>query len=260
MNTMVPKSALAPSRVEFPSTMFYSLVIPFYNEEESIRSVLTEACAAMQDLGCDHEVIAVDDGSSDSTLHEAKLLQSDWPCLRLLAFENNRGQAAALVDGLRAARGQILITMDGDGQNDPADILGLLNALRDRCSDMVAGVRAKRKDIWLRRQMSKVANAVRQGFLNDGVSDSGCALKVFRREVVDSFIPIRTLYSFMPALAVGEGFQVSELEVNHRARERGVSKYGLFVMLWRPVVDMLGVWWFIQRRFQSAQPVNNAPQ
>ena len=259
-NTMEPKPALASSRVDFPSPMFFSLVIPFYNEEESIRNVLTEACAAMQALGCDHEVIAVDDGSSDSTLHEAELLRSNWPCLRILAFDKNRGQAAALVDGLHAARGQILITMDGDGQNDPSDILGLLNALVHRDSGMVAGVRAKRKDIWLRRQMSKIANAVRQSFLHDGVRDSGCALKVFRREVIDSFIPIRTLYSFMPALAVGAGFRVSEMEVNHRARERGVSKYGLFVMLWRPLIDMLGVWWFIQRRFQSAQPLNNAPQ
>lgn len=240
--------------------MSYSLVIPFYNEEESIRRVLTEACSAIQNLEGEHEVIAVDDGSSDSTLHEAELLKSDWPFLRILAFEKNRGQAAALLDGLRAARGRILITMDGDGQNDPSDIPHLLKILNERGSGMVAGVRGKRKDIWLRRQMSKLANAIRQSFLRDGVRDSGCALKVFTREVVESFIPIRTLYSFMPALAVGAGFQVSEMEVNHRPREKGLSKYGLLVMLWRPLVDMIGVWWFIQRRFQKAKPVDSAPR
>ncbi len=145
--------------------------------------------------------------------------------------------------------------MDGDGQNDPADIGRMLLLLETGRADMVAGVRAQRKDGWVRRRMSRLANTVRQRLLQDGVRDSGCALKVFRREVRAAFIPIRTLYSFMPALAVAAGFEVVELEVNHRAREKGVSKYGLGVMLWRPLVDMLGVWWFIRRRFQEMKPL-----
>ena len=256
INALSMPPQLRTPRCGYPQSMFFSLVIPFYNEEESIRMVLTEACAAMAALGCVHEVIAVDDGSSDGTLREAELLQPDWPSLRILAFDENRGQAAALLDGLHVARGQILITMDGDGQNDPADISRLLCTLKELNADMVTGVRAKRKDSWLRRSMSKLANGVRQAFLHDGVSDSGCALKVFRSHVCEAFIPIRTLYSFMPALAVAAGFRVNQLEVSHRERARGVSKYGLVVMLWRPLIDMFGVWWFAHRRFRFAKPVN----
>lgn len=231
-----------------------SLVIPFFNEVESVTSVLSEACAAMQALGRSHEVIAVDDGSSDRTRLHIQGLMMHWPALRVIAFDRNRGQAAALLDGLRAARGRVLITMDGDGQNDPADISTMLAELEDTKSDMVTGVRAKRRDGWLRRRMSRLANTVRQRLLHDGVTDSGCALKVFRREVRAAFIPIRTLYSFMPALAVAAGYRVKEVAVNHRARETGVSKYGLGVMLWRPILDMLGVWWFIQRRYEEVIP------
>ncbi len=232
----------------------YSLVIPFFNEVESVTTVLTEACAVMQALGRSHEVIAVDDGSSDRTRLHMQGLMMHWPSLRVLAFDQNRGQAAALLDGLRAAQGRTLITMDGDGQNDPTDIAMMLVELEDSKSDMVTGVRAKRRDGWLRRRMSRLANTVRQKLLHDGVTDSGCALKVFRREVSAAFIPIRTLYSFMPALAVAAGYRVKEVPVNHRARETGVSKYGLGVMLWRPILDMIGVWWFIQRRYEEITP------
>lgn len=251
---VVPESA---KRVQSVSC---SLVIPFYNEAGSIRGVLDEACAAMERLAFDYEVIAVDDGSSDGTRSQATALLEKWPALRILAFDRNRGQAAALFDGLRAARGQILITMDGDGQNDPADIPRLLVCLGAGTADMVTGRRANRKDTWLRRRMSLLANGVRRWFLRDGVSDSGCALKVFRREVREAFIPIRTLYSFMPALAVAAGYRVREMDVNHRARESGVSKYGLIQMWWRPLVDMVGVSWFARRRFQgaisTAQPID----
>ena len=234
--------------------MTCSLVVPFFNESESVKAVVAEACAVMQSLEGDNEIIAVDDGSSDNTRRQLKDLVHQWPVLRVLAFDQNRGQAAALLDGLRSARGAILITMDGDGQNDPGDIPRLLEVLRAGSADMVAGVRARRKDSWLRRKMSRLANAVRQSLLNDGVRDSGCALKAFNREVASAFIPIRTLYSFMPALAVCAGFRVVEIEVNHRPREQGISKYGLGVMLWRPLVDMVGVWWFARRRFQEIKP------
>lgn len=231
-----------------------SLVVPFFNESESVRAVVSEACAIMQGLDGENEVVAVDDGSSDDTRLLLKELADQWPILRVLAFDRNRGQAAALLDGLRSARGEILITMDGDGQNDPADIPRLIETLQAGNADMVAGVRGRRKDSWLRRRMSRLANAVRQSLLKDGVRDSGCALKAFNRDVATAFIPIRTLYSFMPALAVCAGFRVVEIEVNHRPREQGISKYGLGVMLWRPLVDMVGVWWFARRRFQEINP------
>lgn len=235
-----------------------SLIIPFYNEAESIADVLNEACSVMSALEVPHEVLAVNDGSSDDTLGQAHVLAKEWPCLKILSFGQNRGQAAALLDGLREARGRVLITMDGDGQNDPSDIPVLLRKLDEANADMVAGIRARRQDSWLRKRMSRLANAVRQKLLNDGVRDSGCALKVMRKEVCDSFIPIRTLYSFMPALAVAAGFKVAQHEVNHRHRKTGISKYGLGVMLWRPLVDMLGVWWFAHRRFQKIAPQEEA--
>jgi hypothetical protein len=118
---------------------------------------------------------------------------------------------------------------------------------------MVAGVRAQREDSQLRKIMSRTANSVRQIFLKDGTSDSGCALKVMRREVCGAFIPMRTLYSFMPALAVIAGFKVVEMNVPHRERTAGISKYGLLAMLWRPALDMIGVWWFGSRRFPFAK-------
>ena len=231
-----------------------SLIIPFYNEEAGLRQVISEVCAVMKGLGQSHEIIAVDDGSHDRTRQLVQELCITWPSLRLLAYDQNRGQAAALLDGLRSARGRILITMDGDGQNDPANIAGMLQRLEAGEADMIASVRAQRKDSRLRLCMSRIANSVRQYVLRDGVRDSGSALKVFRREVLPALLPIRTLYSFMPALAVAAGFRVMEMEVNHRARAAGISHYGLGVMLWHPIVDMIGIRWFARRRFTECAP------
>ena len=150
---------------------------------------------------------------------------------------------------MQQAAGEILVTLDGDGQNDPADIPRLLAALHDY--DMVAGVRADRQDSWFRLAMSRLANSVRRSLLGDGLRDTGCALKAFRRVVVESFIPIRTLYSFMGAMAVAAGFRIRELEVAHRPRTRGQSKYGFSLFWWKPLIDMIGVFWFSRRRFSG---------
>ena len=224
-----------------------SIIVPFFNEAESCRALLEEVRTTTDALERDVEVIAVDDGSRDATLSILREVAAVWPALRVLPLSHNSGQAAALYTAMRAACAPILVTMDGDGQNVPGDIPLLLSRLRE--ADMVAGVRAKRNDSWLRRSMSRFANGIRGRLLRDGMSDSGCALKAFRREVVDAFLPMRTLYSFMPALAVAAGFTVVEQPVQHRERKAGVSKYGFLVMLWRPALDMLGVWWWRQRRF-----------
>ena len=227
-----------------------SLVVPFFNEEASVEEVCREAARALDALGLDYELIAVDDGSRDATPERLAGLAASTPRLRWLSWQPNRGQGAALYRGLRAARAPLVATMDGDGQNDPADLGALLERLRAApAADLVVGIRADRHDSTLRRWMSRVANAVRGRLLRDRVHDSGCALKVFRREVIDALIPIRTLYSFIPALAVAAGFRVAEIPVRHRARAGGRSSYGLGVMLWRPLVDMLGVLWFTRRRF-----------
>jgi hypothetical protein len=137
--------------------------------------------------------------------------------------------------------------MDGDGQNDPADIPALV-ALLD-AADMVVGIRTGRRDSFLRRAMSKFANAIRGRMLDDRMQDSGCALKVFRREVVSVLLPLKTLYSFMPALAKAGGFRLAELPVHHRPRQGGTSSYGFVAFLWKPAVDLVGVWWFRKRSF-----------
>lgn len=197
--------------------------------------------------GQPYEVIAVNDGSRDTTGAVLAGLAANWPELRCFSFAGNHGQSAGLLFGFSRARGRIIVTLDGDGQNDPADIPAMVKHLGEGW-DMVTGKRARRQDSGLRRRMSKFANLVRGRLLKDKVTDSGCALKVFRSEVAGAFIPMRTLYSFMPALVVAAGYTVDEVPVNHRAREAGQSNYGLWIMLWRPLLDMLGVLWFIRRR------------
>jgi glycosyltransferase involved in cell wall biosynthesis len=234
-------------------TVDVSVVIPFFDEEESAPPLLAELRPVLDRLGRPYEVLVVNDGSRDATGEALRVAAAGWPEARVLELARNQGQASALLCGLHAARGGVLVTLDGDGQNDPADIPALLARLEG--ADLVAGVRAQRHDSPLRRSMSRIANAVRARFLGDGLRDSGCALKAFRREVLDCLLPIRTLYSFIPALAVGAGFRVVEAPVAHRERERGRSKYGLRVMLWRPAVDMLGVKWFLSRRVPARPPL-----
>jgi len=226
-------------------------VVPFYNEAAVATGVIDELVACLNQLGRSFEIVLVDDGSSDATSEVLMLAQRRSPSCRVLHHPRNLGQAAALWNGLHAARGSILITLDGDGQNDPRDIPVLLKHLED--ADMVIGFRANRQDSSLRLAMSKVANAVRRYWLRDNMRDTGRALRVFRREVLRSFLPIRTLYSFIPAFALGGGFRVVECPVAHRARTAGVSKYGLWVMLWRPFVDMIAVGWLMRRRLPPVE-------
>ena len=223
--------------------------MPFFNEQENVTSLLAEIRTICGAIGKTYEGIFVNDGSTDGTGKRLDEAAKNWPEARAFHFCRNHGQAAALFFGMKQASGEVVVTLDGDGQNDPADIPKLLAELRD--SDMVAGVRARRKDSWLRLAMSKLANSVRARLLGDGLRDTGCALKAFRREVVDSFIPIRTLYSFMGAMAVAAGFRLRQVEVTHRPRTRGVSKYGLSVFWWKPLVDMAGILWFSRRRFPT---------
>ena len=221
--------------------------MPFFNEEENVTSLLAEIRTICGAIGRTYEGIFVNDGSTDGTGKRLDEAAKNWPEARAFHFCRNHGQAAALFFGMKQASGEVVVTLDGDGQNDPADIPKLLAELRN--CDMVAGVRARRRDSWLRLAMSRFANSVRSRLLGDGLRDTGCALKAFRREVVESFIPIRTLYSFMAAMAVAGGFRLRQIEVAHRPRTRGVSKYGLSVFWWKPMVDMLGIFWFSRRRF-----------
>jgi len=225
----------------------WSVVVPLHDEADNVAPLVAELRSVFSTLDGAYEVLLVDDGSRDNTRTIAQRASLDWPQCRVVGFRRNHGQAAALLVGLRLARGGIVVTLDGDGQNVPADIPAMLAALEG--ADLVVGVRQGRQDSRLRLVMSRLANAIRSRFLRDGVRDAGCGLKVMRRDVVDAFIPIRTLYSFMPALAVAAGHRIAECPVQHRARRAGAAHYGLRAFAWRPLLDMLGVWWFTRRRF-----------
>ncbi len=233
----------------------FAVVVPFFNEGGNVEAVCEELKLVLAADYPDAEAILVDDGSTDETGQILDDFARGWPAARVHHLRTNRGQSGALLFGFKQTNALVLVTMDGDGQNDPRDIPKLLARLVD--TDMVVGVRMERKDSWARRKISRVANRYRSRWLGDGVSDSGCALKVFRREVVSSFIPIRTLYSFMPALAVAAGFRVQEEPVQHRARFHGVSRYTVASFLILPIVDLLGVKWFGARRCQM-QPLRPA--
>jgi dolichol-phosphate mannosyltransferase len=226
-----------------------SIVVPFFNEEENVLPLLVDIRAVCEALGQSYEAIFVNDGSKDATGRRLDEAANGWPEAKPFHFLSNHGQAAALFFGMKRAAGEVIVTLDGDGQNDPADIPRLLTALHDY--DMVAGVRAVRQDSWVRRAMSRLANSVRSRLLGDGLRDTGCALKAFRSEVVETFIPIRTLYSFMGAMAVAAGFRLRQIEVTHRPRIRGQSKYGFSVFWWKPLIDMIGIIWFSRRRFSG---------
>ena len=241
------KSLAATFPMEHPPSL--AVLVPFFNEQQFVDWVCAELREVLKADAIDAEVILLDDGSTDKTGEKLDGIAASWPECRVFHLGENRGQSAALLFGFAKSSSRLLATMDGDGQNDPRDILHLLATLGE--ADMVVGQRFDRKDSWIRRQISKVANLVRSSALGDGVSDAGCALKVFRREVVEAFIPIRTLYSFMPALAVAAGFQVIEQPVNHRARAGGKSKYSVKSFLWWPIIDFIGVSWFRFRRCRT---------
>jgi dolichol-phosphate mannosyltransferase len=229
----------------------YSVVIPFYNEETNVKPVLEELRSVLEKEAGRFEIVLVNDGSSDGTLDQLKGCIRDWSTARIIDLVQNSGQGAALMVGIKNCRGKKIILLDGDGQNDPGDIPKALQLLAR--FDFVVGHRVNRHDDLKRRLMSHFANFVRRVFTNDGVSDTGCGLKGFDRQVIDAFIPIQTLYSFMPALAKAAGFTIAEFPVNHRPRRSGIAKYNLRVFLWRPALDLLGVCWFSRRRSRRVQ-------
>jgi dolichol-phosphate mannosyltransferase len=224
----------------------YSIVVPVYNEEDVVGSLLDELRRFAGTWRSDYELLLVDDGSTDRTAEIIDSQFADWHQARLIQLSQNCGQAAALFHGMKCARGQLVILLDGDGQNDPQDIPKILAPLNE--VDMVVGIRVQRRDSFVRRAMSRLANAARSRILGDGVVDSGCGIKAFHRRVVDAFIPMRTLYSFIPALAISAGFTIRQVPVCHRPRKGGKSKYGVRQFLWRPLLDLAGVWWFTRRR------------
>ena len=193
--------------------------------------------------GLDYEIIFVDDGSQDETV--ARIAAN--PRTRVLHFEKNAGQSAAIFAGLQAVRSEIAVLIDGDLQNDPADIPSLLAEI-SRGADLVCGYRERRKDTLLKRITSRVANFVRSRFTRDGVRDTGCTLKAMRRDCIGALVPFKGMHRFIPALVKGAGYRLVEIPVNHRPRRFGQSKYGLGNRALRATVDMFGVRWLLSRR------------
>jgi dolichol-phosphate mannosyltransferase len=218
-----------------------SVVVPLFNEEENIPILQSELRAALN--GLDHEIVFVDDGSVDRTVERIETA----PNIRVIRFEKNAGQSAAIYAGLQAARGATVVLMDGDLQNDPADIPKLLAEIA-RGADLVCGYRRERKDTQVKRLTSWIANAVRSRFTKDGVRDTGCTLKATRRECVGALIPFKGMHRFIPALIKGAGYRLVEIPVNHRPRRFGQSKYGLGNRALRATIDMFGVRWLLARR------------
>src|SRR5882672_6534092 len=225
-----------------------SVVVPVRNEAGNVAPLVAEIAAAL--AGRNFEVIYVNDGSSDATEAELKALQAQHPWLRQVKHTQSCGQSAALRTGMLAARGAVVVTLDGDGQNDPAFLPKLVDALKQGAPKvgLIAGQRLGRKDTGFKRFQSRVANAVRSTVLRDGTRDTGCGLKAFPREVGLALPYFDGLHRFLPALVRREGRDIGYVDVVDRPRQHGVSNYGFFDRLWIGILDLCGVWWLIRRR------------
>jgi dolichol-phosphate mannosyltransferase len=226
---------------ELTNSPSISVVVPLYNEEANLPVLQEELRTAL--TGLDYEIIFVDDGSVDRTAERIEPAGNN----RVIRFEKNAGQSAAIYAGLTAARGATVVIIDGDLQNDPADIPELLAEIA-RGADLVCGYRVKRHDTLVKRATSRIANVVRSRYMKDGVRDTGCTLKAMRRECVSALFPFKGMHRFIPALVKAAGYQLVEVPVNHRPRRFGQSKYGLGNRALRATIDMFGVRWLLSRR------------
>jgi len=222
-----------------------SVVIPAYNEVENLAPLLAELRVALQPLGLAHEIVLVDDGSSDGTAERILAEAGHDSRIHPVLLESNSGQSAALAAGIARAVGRVIVTLDADLQNDPADLPIVLAALDH--ADVVSGVRAERQDSWMRRLSSRIANGVRRSVLGDPVSDIGCSFKAYRRETLEGLPMFVGVHRFLPALCVFRGARFAEVKLRHSPRRHGVSKYGVSNRLWRGLADLMGVAWLKTR-------------
>jgi dolichol-phosphate mannosyltransferase len=226
-----------------------SIVVPVRNEAENIAPLIAEIAAALDGRWV-HEIIYVNDGSTDATAERLAAVMKQRPNLRQIRHATSAGQSAAIRSGVRASRGAIVATLDGDGQNNPAFLPSLISAIEEGGEriGLAAGQRIGRKAAGFKKIQSRIANTVRKAILRDGTRDTGCGLKAFRRELFLALPYFDGLHRFLPALVRREGYEVAFVDVVDRPRHSGVSNYGFFDRLWIGILDLAGVWWLIRRK------------
>jgi dolichol-phosphate mannosyltransferase len=230
-----------------------SVVVPVRNEAANVAPLVAEIAAALAERGR-FEIVYVNDGSADATGDELRALMRQHPFLRQIRHAQSCGQSAAVRTGVAAARAPIVVTLDGDGQNDPAFVPKLIAAIESNPRvGLVAGQRVGRKASGFKRFQSRIANAVRGSVLRDGTRDTGCGLKAFRREVFLALPYFDGLHRFLPALVKREGYDIAYVDVIDRPRQHGLSNYGMWDRLWVGILDLAGVWWLIRRRRRVPQ-------
>ena len=223
-----------------------SVVVPFYNEEENVPLLASQISAVFAELpDYEYECVFVNDGSTDGTRRELTRLAEMDKRIRPIHLVKNSGQSAAIVAGMQRARGEYILMLDGDLQNDPCDFPRMLELLKEY--DCVCGYRAKRKDTWLKRIASKIANAIRRHWLKDDIIDAGCGSKGFRRHCVQYMIPFNGMHRYFGVMMKVAGMRIIDMEVTHHPRRHGVSKYGIWDRLWRGIYDLVGVSWLRKR-------------
>ena len=224
-----------------------SVIVAVKNEEENVPLLAAEIVAALDRADLNWECLWINDGSTDTTLEQINKLAAANPRHRLVDLEKNFGQSAAIAIGFRAGKADVLATLDGDGQNDPADLPRLYARLREGGHAMVNGIRAKRQDDIIRKVCSKIANGFRNILTGESVTDVGCAIRVFKKEAVLNIPVWKGMHRFIPTLVKMQGYTIDEIPVNHRSRERGVTKYGINNRLWVGLVDTFAVCWMKRR-------------
>lgn len=225
-----------------------SVVVPVFNEEENLPILIPKLVVVLNRLGLSYEMIFVDDGSSDTSRSILKEMALKYPSLRIIGLKKNRGLSTALIAGMREARGERIVTLDSDLQNDPEDIPRLLKYL-DRY-DMATGWRQKREDPWLKRVSSKIANWIRNQLSGESFQDSACTLRVFKKECLNDMPIFNGMHRFLSTLVKMKGFQVIEVPVSHHPRKFGKSKYNIRNRMWRSFVDLLAVRWMKRRQIK----------
>lgn len=240
MNDDMPNSTTVPT---------VSIVVPVRNEADNVAPLVEEITAAL-DGRWNYEIVYVNDGSTDATGERLAAIMARRGNVRQIRHEKSSGQSAAIRTGVRAARGTIVATLDGDGQNNPAFLPDLIAAIENGSAriGLAAGQRVGRKDTGFKKFQSRIANGVRSRILSDGTRDTGCGLKALRREVFLSLPYFDGLHRFLPALVRREGYDVAYVDVTDRPRRSGVSNYGFFDRLWIGIMDLAGVWWLIRRK------------